>query len=100
MKPTFNDRIPIRLQKEDRKVNFKFHALADHLGVNVRYIYDLLKRGREPTNPVIRKKLFLPKHPRRPKTINPQPLEVRWWRRQSKEYRRSIILSAYKKENE
>jgi hypothetical protein len=93
--------LPARLRTEARRAKYKFHTLAQRLGVNVRYLYDLIERGVEPTNPEVRKKLFLPRHPRKEKPVPiPLPPAVRWWRRQSKGYRRSIIEAEFEKRKE
>jgi hypothetical protein len=68
-----------RKVRSDRKV-------ADLRQVNHFYVSQLLWRGIEPTNPEIRKKLFLPKMPRKPR--EPKPEEWPGQKRVIKEIRR------------
>lgn len=39
--------------------NVSWHKLSDELGINVWYLYEFAKHGKEPTNPEIRKRLGL-----------------------------------------
>jgi hypothetical protein len=58
---------PIRLVMAFRRAK-TFRATAVKLGVNVRYVYDLLVKGIEPVKPDVRKRLFLHIYRRKNKT--------------------------------
>lgn len=109
IKPFIHPATPSKLKTEFRRARYKFHTLAKALGINVRYVHDMIKYGKEPTNPNIRVKLFLTKKPRKPnpgatvrgKDIKPYiepPEEIKWWRSLKKDTRRSLIQNLYQLE--
>jgi len=71
-----------------------YHVLAEQIGVNVRYVFELLTDGKEPNDTTpklreIRRKMFLSArrknrkaHRAKPK---PMPAHRRWWDDQDKE---------------
>lgn len=82
---------------------YNFIALAEQLGVNRRYVHDLITKGIEPSNPEIREKLFLKKphkaHDpasgagRKPYTEPPE--HIKWWRSIAPEARHELIRRAH-----
>lgn len=88
--------------RNKRGEGFKIHVLAERIGVNVRYIQDLIKNGIEPTNPEIRAKMFLSKKSRQVRaaeksdaTAKPMPEYVKYWRRQKPFIRQAWMIRAY-----
>jgi len=75
-----------------------YHKVAQERGVNVYWVYQLLKHGKEPTNPKIRQALYLPKS-RRAKAgtvkTEPTPAHWNWWRHLPKDYRDKLVWSEY-----
>jgi len=100
MKPFIHPVTPGKLKSAFRKASYKYHRLAQQIGVNVKYIYELIHDGNEPVNPEIRLKLFLPRHPRRPRTERPPkpplPEYEQRWRRLTKEQRDQFKKSLFK----
>jgi len=86
---------PKKLITDFRRVDYKYHHLAELRSVNVYYIYQLIKYGKEPTNPNTRQALSLPRKPkseRKPRREpKPQPEYVKWWRSLTTESRHHII---------
>lgn len=72
---------------------YNFIALAEQLGVNRRYVHDLITKGIEPANPEIRKKLFLkkPRAEREKKPYIEPPEHIKWWRSLNKDDRSELI---------
>lgn len=100
--------IPKRLAAKLRKYKGNQRELARQLQINVGYINALVKHGKEPANPDIRARLFLPRKPRKPRAERPArpplPEHLQWWRKLPKDERDKIILSEhlgyiYSKEN-
>ena len=61
--PFIHPATPKKLIREFRKCKYKYHDLARARGVNVYHIYQLIHHGKLPSNPNIRKMLFI--RPRR-----------------------------------
>src|SRR3989304_1404319 len=100
-KPFIHPSTPKRLVRAFRSVKWKWHPLADLLDVNIAILYSLIHYGKEPNNPEIRIKVFLPRH-RRQITINkilipkpPLPPHINWWKCLTKEQRSNWILFTY-----
>ena len=94
---------PPKLIREFRKARYKYHVLAKARGINVKYVHEMIKYGKEPTNANIREKLFLPKKPRAERVKKPYiepPEHIKWWRSLTKEYRNSFIQITYELEGE
>lgn len=87
---------PARLVKRFYKAG-SFHKLADELKVNVRWVYELLTNGSEPTDRTakgrdIRKRLYLPARKRRPRTEpQPRPDHLKWWQQLGAQARDLLI---------
>jgi hypothetical protein len=62
----FPPNVPAKLIHLYRELGGNQRALARHLAVNPGHINNLLKHGREPRDPEIRARLFLPKKMRQP----------------------------------
>ncbi|MBI5297966.1 MAG: hypothetical protein HY869_21020 [Chloroflexi bacterium] len=63
--------VPNKLVRAYRE-HGSFHKLADALGLNVRYVHELLVKGIEPSNPETRVKLFLPRKPKAARQARPR----------------------------
>jgi len=91
---------PRKLKSAYRKAGYKYHRLAQEIGVNVKYLYALIHYGQEPSNEAIRLKLFLPRRPRKPRTPSqprpPLPEYEQRWRRLTKEQRDQFKKSLFK----
>ena len=92
---------PPKLVKKFRKCG-SFHKLADEIGVNVRYVHELITEGKEPTDRTarsreIRHRLALRKYkPKdRPKPP-PAPKHLQWWNNIGKQMRHTIVERLYK----
>lgn len=86
--------VPAKLQRLLVKYDYSYRALAKHLGVNHFYISQIFNHGIEPTNPVTRAAMFLPKTQRKkPGTIKttPTPPHWNWWRHLTKDERDKIV---------
>jgi hypothetical protein len=105
-KPFMHPSTPLRLQRAYHKAKGKdgrgwnMRALADKLGVNIKYISELIRKGIEPNNPKVRVKLFLRRSARKSSKRGsaPVPLQspsMRWWRMQKSAYRQSVILELW-----
>ena len=80
------------------------HILAENLGVNVKYLFYLIARGKEPTDQTengraVRIKMFLPRRKRRKRgepvrQYTEPPEYITWWKKQPKQVRHDIILQA------
>jgi hypothetical protein len=71
-------------------------ALARELGINPAYVNAYLKHRKEPANPIIRKKMFLPRKPKKERQERPAPPEhIKWWRGLKKELKNQIIWSEW-----
>lgn len=109
MKPTIHPNTPPRLRaafrraKNMRGEGYKIDVLAKQLGVNIYYLFQLIKKGIEPndtTNKLqaVRVKMFLPRKKRRPskrKQTEPLPEHLRWWRSLPKESRNEIVMNLH-----
>lgn len=80
-----------RLQAVINRNQGRYHRIAAELGVNVFWVYQYIKHGREPRNPEIRRKMRLPK-PRRTQASGKAklPEHERWWRKLDKAARDEI----------
>ena len=99
IKPPIHPATPRRLKTEFRRARWNFQTLAKARGVNVYYVHRLIRYGEEPTNPNIRRMLFLPRQPRSDiaKKSEPLPPHVKWWRYTlDKENRNRIVERLYK----
>lgn len=85
--------IPRKLAKQYQAAGSQ-RELARRLGINPKYVNDLLTKGIEPKNPDIRAKLCLPRstRPRRPRPPTPEWLKPirRGIRKLAKETRKAI----------
>jgi len=90
--------IPRRLKAVIKRNNGRYHPIANELGINVFWVYNYIAKGREPRNPDIRKRLFLPPL-RKPRAANGQkqelPHHIQWWRSLDKETRSDIVRRAW-----
>lgn len=98
--PIIHPATPRKLKTEFKRAGYKYHRLAKARGINVKYIHDLITKGKEPSNPNIRQKLFLPKKPRAPygskKMTYVEPTEeIKWWRALPKDRRHEYIRLSY-----
>jgi hypothetical protein len=95
---TFHPDAPKKLVRAFRRAG-TYHATAEALGVNVRYVHDLLRHGVQPKNEEVRIRLFLPKHPHRAprpqQERRPDPEELRWWKRLPGSERHGLIKSLF-----
>ena len=104
IKPFIHPATPSKLKTEFRRARYKYHVLAKAIGINVKYIHDLIHYGKEPTDQSekgrnIRVKLFLPKKSRkaqeRTRQYTEPPEEIKWWRSLKKDARRAYIQNIY-----
>jgi hypothetical protein len=58
--PFIHPNTPPRLVKIFKQMDFKYHQVADRLGINVAHIHNLITKGKEPKDKDIRRALFLP----------------------------------------
>ena len=93
---------PPRLVKAYKRAG-SYHKLADEIGVNVRFVYELITDGKEPndTTPALREirhRLGLKRRkPRAPKPKPPPaPKHLIWWNNIGKEMRHLIVERLYK----
>ena len=89
---------PPKLKTEFRRAKYNFHTLAKTIGVNVYYVHRLIRYGEQPTNPNIRRMLYLPKHQRSntDKKSEPLPPHIKWWRYTlDKQARNTIVERLY-----
>ena len=92
-----------KLQRLLVKHDYNYRALARTLGVNHYYVVQYFRKGIEPTNPVTRAAMFLPKTQRKkPGTIKttPTPPHWNWWRHLTKDERDRIMQNVYELEGE
>lgn len=88
--------IPRRLQAVIKRNKGKYHPIAAELGINVFWVYTYINRGKEPRNPDIRKRMYLPPL-RKPKSQSTSgqkaepPHHIQWWRSLHKDTRSDII---------
>lgn len=98
--------------RNTRGQGYKIHILAEKLGVNVRYLHNMIAKGIEPNDTTeklreVRVKMFLPakkrkaKHEREfdkaiEKIFKPTPEHVKWWKKLPKEQRDEWIQRAHK----
>lgn len=114
IKPFIHEKTPAKLRtafrraKNRRGEGYKLDILAKNLGVNIYYLYKLIKNGIEPNDTTeklqeVRAKMFLPRHKRKPhkerKPVLPMPNYLVWWRSLPKEDRAGIIAQAWKQLN-
>jgi len=98
--PFIHPSTPPRLVKRFKALDGKYHKLAEDRKVNVRYVYELIAEGKEPTDRTeksraIRRALFLPAR-KRTRSAQPKPPEwvipvKRGIRKMAKETRHSIF---------
>ena len=95
------NKIPASLRRDLVECH-SYRKLAEKRGVNVYWISQLLTKGIEPTNPIIRVRLSLPAHRRTPAAKATQdkyrenlPDHLKWWRGLPKEERRLIVFMEY-----
>jgi len=89
--------------RNQRGEGYKIRVLEQKLGVNWKYLHRLIKLGIEPNDTTeklrsIRKAMFLPARkriPAKPRTIQPMPDYMAWWKKQSKGFREQIIKNTY-----
>lgn len=92
--------IPRRLQAVIKHNNGKYHRIAAELGVNVFWVHALITKAKEPRNPDIRKRMYLPPL-RKPKSQSTSgqkselPNHIHWWRSLPKEVRSNIVRDAW-----
>ena len=70
--------VPIKLLRKFRKCKGKFHILADTLDINVSYVYNFMRYGKEPTDKTekgqeARLKLGLSRIKKKVKVISDKP---------------------------
>lgn len=108
-KPFIHPATPARLVKKFKKVNYKYHKLAEEelsdetFEVNVKYVYELIHDGKEPNDTTatlreVRHRLCLRKYKRKNQNhqVKPEPAEeIIWWRRIGKERRNAHIRLGY-----
>jgi hypothetical protein len=97
--PPIHPATPSRLKTAYRRAKHNIRATAEAIGVNQYYVHRLIRYGLEPSNPNIRRALFLPKHPRSNHTQQRQPLpeHIKWWRYTlDKQARTAIVERLYK----
>lgn len=90
---------PARLARLYRKLG-TLTAVSRDRGVNIRYVYDAIILGVPPSvkNTQARTRLYFPKTNRKPAAPATAPDWLNWWRHLSKDQRKEVIQSAYKKE--
>jgi len=101
MSPYIHPNTPPKLAARFRKAK-SYHVLAEQIGVNVRYVFELLTDGKEPNDTTpklreIRRKMFLSarrKNRQRAKP-KPKPAHRRWWKELGPTGQDSIILQTY-----
>lgn len=107
-KPTFHPSCPKKLKSALRKAKYNQSLLARNLGVNKGSISKLILKGIEPKEEELRLKVFLPRHPRKTKTSPDQgegrvrvelPPHRKWWNKQPKEFKDTIIETEWLKSN-
>jgi hypothetical protein len=89
---------PLKLKRLFKENGQNYRAVARAVNVNVYWVIHVLKGTKEPKNKAIRRALFLPDHPRKPRqkgTRVPPPDHLRWWRRLKKAERDAIIRQTY-----
>jgi hypothetical protein len=84
---------------------YKIHVLAEKIGVNVRYLQYMIKKGIEPNDTTeklreVRVKMFLPARKRKPRaartsTRGEVPAHRKWWRRLDSGSRDQYIRNTY-----
>ncbi len=86
---------PSRLKRLFRKLG-SARAVARQQGVNVRYVCDVLKTGRAPTNQAIGRRLFCEyKPPRALRFGDGRRKHVRWWKRLLPSQQDQLVDAAY-----
>ena len=86
---------PNRLKRELRAAG-SFQKLADKKGVNVRYVYDLLTKGIEPSNPTIAHALYVDQKPTARLALGDRRFRhIRWWKRLTRAQRNELIHFLY-----
>ena len=111
IKPFIHPATPPKLVSAFRKAKnrkgegYKIHILAEDMQINVRYLFDLIANGKEPTDQTengraIRVKMFLPrrKHRKRGEAVRQYtepPEYIKWWRSLKKAARRAYIQNIY-----
>lgn len=94
-----------RNAKNGKGEGYKYHVLAERLGVNTKPLHDLIHYGKEPTDRTakgreIRKRLFLRRYKRRQKKENQVPFRempayLKWWRSIKKERRHKCMAYCF-----
>lgn len=90
--------IPAKLQRIYERHNGNLRAIAREININHFYVVQYFRHDVEPTNPVLRAAMFLPKTRRRkPGTVKttPTPEHWNWWRHLTKDERDMILLQEY-----
>jgi hypothetical protein len=81
---------PRKLATVIKAHNGKYHPIAKELKVNVYWVHSYITKGKEPRNPEIRARMFLPKikkkHDGRSGFSELSPA-VQWWRKLKKDER-------------
>lgn len=112
MKPYIHPRTPPKLKaafkasKNLRGEGYRIHVLAEKINVNVSYLWNMFRYGKEPTDTTekgrtARARMFLPKKIRKPKNKpgpqnqKPLPNHMIWWRSLDKDTRNTIIRSVW-----
>jgi len=94
-RPFIHPRTPRKLKRVFRLSGYNQRMTARIIGVNPKYVHDLIKQGKEPRHTAVRVKMFLPKKPRQARTPKPErplpPTYMRWWRTIGKENRHRIV---------
>lgn len=92
MTPFIHPNTPPKLVRLFKKLECKYHRVADTQGVNVAHVYKLINSGKEPKSPDIRRALFLPRNPRKPgRAPKPQTPIQKAIRRMAKETNDAVI---------
>jgi hypothetical protein len=98
---------PRKLQKVIKQAEGKYHRIAEILNrenkngrtINVYWVYQYIKNGKEPGNPEIRQRMYLPAKQSKPRTrkaiVDNAPYWIIWWRTLTKEQRHQIIRQAW-----
>jgi len=94
MTPYIHPNTPPKLAAKFKKAK-SYHVLAEQIGVNVRYVFELLTDGKEPNDTTpglreIRRKMFLSARRKNRQRAKPKPKQElpahrRWWMNQDQD---------------
>lgn len=98
--PYIHPATPPRLVKRFKALGYRYHALADEIEVNPGTVYNLIAKGKEPTDKTekgraARRAMYLPSR-KRSATPKPQPPEwvkpiKRGIRKMAKDTRKAVL---------